>query len=146
MTSTHPNIHPYHICIVGQGGLPKVDPAWAKQGQVTFDPTSSIPLPFIMGIDVALEHEAAIFDRNGDCVRAFSVTPIAPQDGWSDPHGVKPINEREEVMLEFFAEFDRPLDFGKIKITPVVYVRHGGCFLDGIEINGTLCKPMPIAS
>jgi len=143
MTATNPNIHAYHICIAGQGGLPRVDPAWTAQGEVTFDPDSSIPLPFIMGIDIALEHEAAIFDRNGDCVQIFSVAPIAPHGGWNDPHGVTPINQREEVMLEFLVEFDRPLDLGKIKIAPVAYIRHGGCFLDGLEINGTLCKPMP---
>lgn len=146
MTATNSNIYPYHICIVGQGGMPKVDPTWTAESQVTFDPASSVPLPFIMGVDVAMEHEGAIFDRNGDCMQVFNVNPIAPQGGWHDPHGVEPITQREEVMLEFFVEFDRPLDFGSIRIAPVVYVRHGGCFLDGLEINGVLCKPMPFAN
>lgn len=142
MSSTIPNIYPYHICIAGQGGLPKIDPSWVDQGEVVFDPDSSVPLPFVMGIDVALEHEGAIFDRNGECVQIFSVTPVVPQGGWHDPHGANPIDEREQVVLDFFVELDRPLDMQTMKIMPVAYVRHGGCFLDGLEINGVRCKPM----
>ncbi|GLV24494.1 hypothetical protein [Sphingobium sp. TomTYG45] len=137
------NTYAYHVCIAGQGGLPMVEPVWASQEQNSFDPATSTPLPFIMGVDLSHEHEGRIFDDKGDCIQtfAFNVEPMA--GGWVDKHGVAAFNERQSVVLEFQLEMEEAIDWGNFILNPIAYVRHGGCFLDAIEINGKLCMPLP---
>ena len=141
--SQNANTYAYHICIAGQGGLPMVEPVWASQEQITFDPATSIPLPFIMGIDVSRAHEGRIFNDKGDCIQTFVFNVEPMPGGWVDKRCVAPFNERQNVVLEFHLETEEPIDWGDFILNPIAYIHHDGCFLDAIEINGKLCMPVP---
>jgi len=142
ITDTNVNSSTYHICIAGKGGLPKIDPNWVNHVGQLGDPAMLKPLPFIMGIDIALEHEGGIFDSAGNCLRVFNFNVVPMPGGWVAPHTAAPINERKNVALDFSIEFDAPIHFDEMQLTPIAFVRHGGCFMDALEINGKICKPM----
>src|SRR3546814_18841743 len=89
------NTYAYHVCIAGQGGLPMVEPVWASQEQNSFDPATSTPLPFIMGVDLSHEHEGRIFNDKGDCIQTFAFNVETMAGGWVDKHGVAAFHERQ---------------------------------------------------